>query len=109
MAKNFPSRLSTYKTHSVEKYDGCGVSIHWNHVCRQDNNPVAYMNFQLIDCVDNTDAMDDTKIRSILEDKERFWIGTLVTMQKGMNNSNDWNKGRKTWSAAAQERRNATS
>ena len=109
LAKNFPSRLSTYKTHSREKYDGCGVSIHWNRVCRQDSNPVAYMSFQLIDCVDNTGDMDDTKIQSILDDKERFWIGTLVTMQKGMNNSNDWNKGRKTWSAAAQERRDLTS
>ena len=86
-------------------YDGCGISIHWNHVCRDATNHLAYMNFQLIDCVDNTDTLEDVKIRSLLEEKERFWIGTLVSMQKGMNNTNDWNKGRKTWSEAAQKRR----
>ena len=109
LSKNFPSRLSTYKTHSKEKYDGCGISIHWNHVCRQDDNPVAYMNFQLIDCVDNTEAMDDKQIRSLLKEKERFWIGTLVSIHKGMNNTNDWNEGRATWSDAAEQRRNNNS
>ena len=64
------------------------------------------MNFQLIDCVDNTEAMDDKKIRSLLKEKERFWIGTLVSIHKGMNNTNDWNEGRATWSDAAEQRRN---
>ena len=94
----FPSRLSTYKNHAKDKHDSCGISEHWNHICRHENNPVTFMTFQLIDCVDNVKDLSKKKIDDTLFSKERLWIGTLLTMHHGMNNTHDWNRGRTSWS-----------
>ena len=40
------------------------------------------MRLQLIDCLDNIDTLNVEGIECLLLQKERFWIVTLITMQK---------------------------
>ena len=48
------------------------------------------LRFILLDCVDNVDGLSTEKIDELLLEKERFWIGTLVTQHKGLNSIHDW-------------------
>ena len=50
------------------------------------------MKIQLIDAVNNVDGLNDVEIDGLLLEKEKFWIGSLVTMHKGLNSSHDWNR-----------------
>jgi hypothetical protein len=89
---NFHTRLSTYKTHAKSKITCCHISKHWNFSCRHPNDPSKYMQFQIIDCVDNFDKLTPVQINNTLLDKERFWIGHLVTMHHGLNSTHDWHR-----------------
>ena len=96
----FSGRLSTYKNHSKSKVDSCCITEHWNHVCRDPKSPVAFMKFQLIDCVDNTQQLTKEQINNTLLDKERLWMSTLQTIHHGLNSKHDWNRVyRAAWSA----------
>ena len=48
------------------------------------------LRFILLDCVDNVDGLSTEEINDLLLEKERFWIGTLVTQHKGLNSTHDW-------------------
>ena len=48
------------------------------------------MGIQLIDCLDNIENLNKEEKDMLLLEKENFWIGTLVTMQKGLNSTHDW-------------------
>ena len=46
--------------------------------------------FVIVDVVNNTDVVED--LESLLLQKEKFWIGTLVTQHRGLNGTHDWNR-----------------
>ena len=50
------------------------------------------MSVQLIDFVDNCAHLSSEQINDILLNKEKFWVGMLLTMHKGMNSSHDWSR-----------------
>ena len=90
--QNMKPRWANYKSHSNKKINSCSISRHFNEICRCVNNPREYMQIQLIDSVDNTNNMNRDEIDELLLKKEKFWVGSLVTMHKGMNSSHDWNR-----------------
>ena len=42
--------------------------------------------------VNNTTHLTSKNIDALLLEKEKFWIGTLVTQHKGLNGTHDWNR-----------------
>ena len=83
-------RWANYKSHCNKLKNTCSITKHFNEVCRCPDSPTAYMAIQLIDCLDNVDNLNIEEKDCILLEKYFFWIGTLITMQKGINSSHDW-------------------
>jgi hypothetical protein len=50
------------------------------------------MSIQLIDFLNNTNSLTPAEQDDLLLQKEKFWIGTLISMHKGLNSSHDWNR-----------------
>ena len=49
----------------------------------------------LIDQVNNTNSLSPDEMDDLLLQQERFWISTLVTIQKGLNRKDSWDKKRR--------------
>ena len=48
----------------------------------------------LVDNVNNTSNLSQ-EIDSLLLEKEIFWIGTLISQHKGLNDSHDWSRNKR--------------
>ena len=88
-------RLSNYKSHIKHGIDTCGIVKHFIEECVDHEDPCGNLIFFIIDGLNNTDGLSTEQIDDLLLQKEKFWIGTLVTMHKGMNLSHDWNRNQK--------------
>ena len=77
------NQLKTYKTarHFIED---CPDPTLWN------------FKFVIVDVVNNTEKLSKEDVDSLLLEKEKFWIGTLVTQHKGLNGTHDWNRKKRT-------------
>ena len=85
-------RLSNYKSHIKKGINTCGIVKHFLEDCVDHEDPCGNLIFFIIDGLNNTDGLSMEQIDDLLLQKEKFWIGTLVTMHKGMNLSHDWNR-----------------
>ena len=85
-------RWANYKSHSNNEINSCSISRHFNEICRCVNSPEEHMQIQLIDSVNNTNNLSTDEIDDLLLKKERFWIGSMVTIHKGMNSFHDWKR-----------------
>ena len=83
-------RWANYKSHNKKSLNTCSITKHFNEICPCPSKPTTYMSVQLIDFVDNCAHLSSEQINDILLNKEKFWVGMLVTMHKGMNSSHDW-------------------
>ena len=68
---------------------------HFIEPCTDTVNPSDYLRFILIDCVTNTENSSKEEIDDLLLGKENFWIGTLCTIHKGLNNYHDGRRVRR--------------
>ena len=68
---------------------------HFIDSCTDTVNPSKYLSFILIDCVANTENSSKEKIDDLLLEKENFWIRTLCTTHKGLNDNHDWRRVRR--------------
>jgi len=57
------------------------------------------MRFVLLDCVDNEGMLNNVEIEKLLLEKERFWIGTICAIHKGLNGFHDWRRSTRTQKA----------
>ena len=85
-------RLSNYKGHIKAKKATCNIVKHFIENCHDNDNPVRYIRFHIIDCVDNVEGQNQEFIDNLLLQKEKMWIRNLVTFHKGMNSSHDLNR-----------------
>lgn len=85
-------RLRNYKAHIKNLHSTCNIVKHFINCCSDVNTPCKFLKFMLIDSVTNTENFDKVTIENLLLKKEQFWIGTLVTMHKGLNSSHDWKR-----------------
>ena len=85
-------RLAVYKSHIKNKHESCGIVKHFIHQCPDDEDPSGHLVFVILDGLNNISGLSDDQIDNMLLEKEKFWIGTLCTMHKGMNLTHDWNR-----------------
>ena len=83
-------RLANYKSHINKKINSCDIVRHFTEVCTDEKNPTCNIRFILIDALVNTNGLNNTEIDKLLLEKEKFWIGALVTQHQGLNNTHDW-------------------
>ena len=79
-------RMRNYKSHINKGRKTCRIVKHFLDVHKGFEN----LRFILVDCLNNTDGLSAEQIDDLLLEKEKFWIGTLVTQHKGLNSSHDW-------------------
>lgn len=79
-------RMRNYKSHINKSRKTCRIVKHFI----DEHKGVHNLKFVLLDCVDNVVGLSTEVIDSLLLEKERFWIGTLVTQHKGLNSTHDW-------------------
>jgi len=87
-------RLANYKSHIKKQLKTCRIVQHFIEDCPDPtlNN----LKFIIVDAVNNTDNISKTDIDSLLLEKEKFWIGTLVTQHQGLNGTHDWNRKKRS-------------
>ena len=51
-----------------------------------------YPGFLIVDVLKKVEHLSENDIESLLLQKGNFWIGTLVTENKELNGSHDWNR-----------------
>ena len=89
-------RLANYKYQIVKGLQTCGIVKHFVNKCTNKDNPCGHLLFQIIDGLNNVDNLTADEIDDLLLEKEKFWIGTLVTQHAGMNCSHDWNRTKRS-------------
>tara|TARA_B100000586_G_scaffold254028_1_gene215083 strand:- start:540 stop:1238 length:699 start_codon:yes stop_codon:yes gene_type:complete len=89
-------RWANYKSHTSRSINTCSITKHFNEVCVCTENPTKYMSIQLIDCLDNVGHLNTEEKDCLLLEKEQFWVGTLITMHKGINSTHDWYRKTRT-------------
>ena len=78
--------MRNYKSHINKGKKTCRIVKHF----LEEHQGFHNLRFILLDCVDNVDGLSTEEIDDLLLEKERFWIGTLVTQHKGLNSTHDW-------------------
>ena len=91
---SWKARLANYKSHIKKSVRSCRIVCHFIDECPDSN--LANLKFILVDQVNNTERLSKDNIDSMLLEKERFWIGTLVIQHKGLIGIHDWNRKRRT-------------
>ena len=79
-------RMRNYKSHINKGVKSCHIVKHFLNVHKGFEN----LRFILLDCVDNVEGLSTERIDELLLEKEKFWIGTLLTQHKGLNSTHDW-------------------
>ena len=92
--KNWKPQLSNYKSYIKKKLKSCSIVRPFIDSCTDTVNPSKYLRFILIDCVTNTENSNKDEIDDLLLEKENFWIETLFTIHKGLNDYHDWRRVR---------------
>ena len=84
-------RLANYKSHINKKIVSCKIVEHFIDSSIHGENPLKYLKFVIVDRLNNVDDLSVNEIDRLLE-KEKLWIGMLLTQHKGMNASHDWRR-----------------
>ena len=79
-------RMRNYKSHIKNSVRSCCIAEHFIDKCIGIDN----IAFILVDTLNNLDDCSKEEIDHLLLQKEKFWIGTLVTQHKDMNSTHDW-------------------
>ena len=73
----------------------CSTLKHFIDCCSDTENPSQYLRFILIDCLTNIENKSKDQIDDFFSEKENFWIGTLSTTHKELNDYNGWKRIRR--------------
>ena len=82
---NLPSHIKHHQ-------ETCGIVKHFIHQCPDNEDPSGHIVFVILDGLNNISGLSADQVDNLLLQKEKFWIGTLCTMHKGMNLTHDWNR-----------------
>jgi hypothetical protein len=89
-------RLANYKNHIKKRLSTCCITKHFFQKCINNENPCSNLKFVILDKVDNTEKLSEEQKENLLFQKEKFWIGNLITQHQGMNGTHDWNRTKRT-------------
>ena len=87
-------RLSNYKSHIKKGIHSCRISTHFIETCKDPT--VSNLKFIIVDSINNTENLQESQIDELLLEKEKFWIGTLISQHKGLNGTHDWVRKKRT-------------
>ena len=87
-------RLANYKSHINCKRITCRIVKHFVEVCNV--NAVENIGFMIVDHVNNTGELTVDELDDLLLQKEKFWIGSLLTHRHGINGMHDWNRAKRS-------------
>ena len=82
--------LSNYKSHITKKRKSCSIVKHLIDSCTDTVNPYKCLRFISIDCLTDTENSSKEEFNDLLLEKEIFWIRTLCTIHKDLNDYHDW-------------------
>ena len=88
---SWKTRLRNYKSHIKKNFRPCRIVTHFIDECCDEEIHFKYLAFVIIDVVSNTSGLTRNQIETLLLEKVRFWIGTLVTQHQGLNSTYHWN------------------
>ena len=88
-------RLANYKSHIKKRVASCKIVRHFIEDCVDQENPSSLIRFIIVDIVNNNENLNSSTMEELLLNKEKFWIGTLVTQHQGLNGTHDWNRKRR--------------
>ena len=77
------------KSHINKKTVSCKIVERFIDSIHGDD-PLKYIKFIIVDRLNNVDDLSTSGIDDHLLEKEKLWIGMLLTQHKGMNASHDW-------------------
>ena len=60
--------------------------------CNDPHAPFKYPSFLVIDVLSNVENLSENHTEGLPFQTENFWIGYLVTHDKGLDGSHDWNR-----------------
>ena len=89
-------RLQNYESHTKKKVRSCSIVNRFIDVCSDTDDPSRDIRFIIIDQPNNINSLSLDDIDGLLLQKERFWISTLVIINKGLNSTYDLNRKRHT-------------
>ena len=89
-------RLRNYESHVRNNVRSCKIATHFIDECCNEEIPFKYLAYFIIDVVNNTSGLTRNQIEDLSLEKEKFWIGTLVTQHQGLNRTHDWNRSKRT-------------
>ena len=82
-------RLRYYNSYIKNNVRFCQIATHFIDECCDEKIPFNYLAF--------TSGLTPNQIEDLLLEKEKFWIGTLVTQHQGLNSiRHDWNRYKQT-------------
>ena len=93
---SWKTRLRNYKSHIKKNFRPCRIVTHFIDECFDEEINFKYLAFVVIDVVSNTSGLTRNQIETLLLEKVKFWIGTLVTQHQGLNSTYDWNRSKRT-------------
>ena len=79
-----------------KKVRSCSIVNHFIDVCSDRDDPSRNIRSTIIDQLNNIISLSLDDIGNLLLQKERFWISTLVTINKGLNSTHDRNRKPRT-------------
>ena len=91
--EDWKPRLRNYKSHIKRHVYSCSIVRQCIDDCPGNEvNPSKYLRFVLLDFVNNVSAKDH---ENIMLQKEKFWIGSICAIHKGLNGYHDWRRTRR--------------
>ena len=87
-------RLANYKSHIKKNKPTCRIAKHFIDECK--NESLTNLRFVIVDTVNNVENLSQAQIDHLLLEKEKFWIGTLITQHHGLNGTHDWNRNKRS-------------
>ena len=76
---SWKQRLRNYKSHIKKNVPSCRIVTHFIVECCDEEISFKYLASVILDVVNNASGLTRNQIDDLLLEKEKFWIGTLVT------------------------------
>ena len=93
---SWKQRLRNYKSHIKKNVPSCRIVTHFIVESCDEEISFKYLASVILDVVNNTSGLTRNQIDNLLLEKEKLWIGTIVTWHQGLNSTHEWSRSKRT-------------